>query len=257
MPRPSAGRAARAAPARDRGRARRRTRERRRLRQQAGLADLPDPHDRGLRRDRRLARRRHQPQVPMVFHTYAHIMPRPAPVGAGQGTVAATGDDGVRHPRGDWLAVSSALMDRLADLLAAADRGPAGRRPGLRAAPRRFAPDPDRRRRSDRNRIVGRLPERDPPDPWRLHEAGGGVARAARRDPRLNRKRPATRGSGAASSGPQRRPQHARVVAERDLARSRRRSFSSCSVLEHAAHVAIVVDRPVAPTPSMSVPRPT
>ena len=58
-------------------------------------------------------------QVPMVFHTYAHIMPRPAPVGAGHGPWLQPAMTAFGIPQGDWLAVSSALMDRLADLLAA------------------------------------------------------------------------------------------------------------------------------------------
>ncbi len=57
-------------------------------------------------------------QVPMVFHTYAHIMPRPAPVGLGHGPWLQPAMRAFAVPPHDWLAVSSALMDRLADLLA-------------------------------------------------------------------------------------------------------------------------------------------
>ncbi len=57
-------------------------------------------------------------QVPMVFHTYAHIMPRPAPAAPGHGPWLQPAMEAFAVPPQDWLAVSSALMDRLADLLA-------------------------------------------------------------------------------------------------------------------------------------------
>ena len=56
--------------------------------------------------------------VPMVFHTYAHIMPRPAPVAPGKGPWLEPAMRAFVVPSSDWFAVSSALMDRLADLLA-------------------------------------------------------------------------------------------------------------------------------------------
>jgi lysophospholipase L1-like esterase len=55
-------------------------------------------------------------QVPMVFHTYAHIMPRPAPVAPGVGPWLEPAMKDFVVPSSDWLAVSAALMDRLADL---------------------------------------------------------------------------------------------------------------------------------------------
>ncbi|MEO7338513.1 MAG: hypothetical protein ABIV63_18215 [Caldimonas sp.] len=58
-------------------------------------------------------------RVPMVFHTYAHIMPRPAPAGAGHGPWLQPSMLAFAVPQADWLAVSSALMDRLADLFGA------------------------------------------------------------------------------------------------------------------------------------------
>ena len=57
-------------------------------------------------------------QKPMVFHTYAHIMPRPSPVGLGHGPWLQPAMVAFAVPQTDWLAVSSALMDRLADLFA-------------------------------------------------------------------------------------------------------------------------------------------
>ena len=57
-------------------------------------------------------------RVPMVFHTYTHIMPRPAPVAPGHGPWLEPSMKAFTVPTQDWLAVSSALMDRLADLLA-------------------------------------------------------------------------------------------------------------------------------------------
>jgi len=57
-------------------------------------------------------------QVPMVFHTYSHIMPRPAPVGLHHGPWLQPAMVAFAVPKTDWLAVSSALMDRLADLFA-------------------------------------------------------------------------------------------------------------------------------------------
>ena len=56
-------------------------------------------------------------RVPMVFHTYAHIMPRPAPAAPGLGPWLQPAMVAFAVPPQDWLAVSSALMDRLADLL--------------------------------------------------------------------------------------------------------------------------------------------
>ena len=55
-------------------------------------------------------------QVPMVFHTYAHIMPRPAPVAPGHGPWLQPAMVAFAVPPDKWLAVSSALMDRLAKL---------------------------------------------------------------------------------------------------------------------------------------------
>ena len=57
-------------------------------------------------------------RVPMIFHTYAHIMPRPAPVSPGHGPWLQPAMVAFAVPKQDWLAVSSALMDRLADLFA-------------------------------------------------------------------------------------------------------------------------------------------
>ena len=57
-------------------------------------------------------------QVPMVFHTYAHIMPRPAPVAPGHGPWLQPSMQAFVVPAQDWLAVSNALIDRLADLFA-------------------------------------------------------------------------------------------------------------------------------------------
>jgi hypothetical protein len=56
-------------------------------------------------------------QVPMVFHTYANIMPRPAPVGLGHGPWLQPAMVAFNVPQADWFAVSSALMNRLAALL--------------------------------------------------------------------------------------------------------------------------------------------
>ncbi len=53
----------------------------------------------------------------MVFHTYAHLMPRPAPVAPRHGPWLQPAMIAFEVPTQDWLAVSSALMDRLADLL--------------------------------------------------------------------------------------------------------------------------------------------
>ena len=55
-------------------------------------------------------------QVPMVLHTYAHIMPRPAPVAPGHGPWLEPAMNAFAVPPHDWLAVSTALIDRLADL---------------------------------------------------------------------------------------------------------------------------------------------
>ena len=57
-------------------------------------------------------------RVPMVFHTYTHIMPRPAPVAPGHGPWLQPAMQAFGVPAQDRLAVSSALMDRLAALFA-------------------------------------------------------------------------------------------------------------------------------------------
>ena len=56
--------------------------------------------------------------VPMIFHTYAHIMPRPAPMAPGHGPWLQPAMEAFTVPPQDWLAVSAALIDRLADLFA-------------------------------------------------------------------------------------------------------------------------------------------
>lgn len=55
--------------------------------------------------------------VPLVMHTYAHVMPRPAAVGVGFGPWLAPALSLFAVPLADWLAVSNALQDRLAQLL--------------------------------------------------------------------------------------------------------------------------------------------
>ena len=55
--------------------------------------------------------------VPLALHTYAHVMPRPAPAGLGFGPWLQPAMLAFAVPASDWLAVSSALMDRLAVLL--------------------------------------------------------------------------------------------------------------------------------------------
>ena len=54
--------------------------------------------------------------VPMGFHTYAHIMPRPAPVAPTVGPWLEPAMKDFVVPSSHWLDVSAALMDRLADL---------------------------------------------------------------------------------------------------------------------------------------------
>lgn len=56
-------------------------------------------------------------KIPMVFHTYANIMPRPSPVGFGKGPWLQPAMVAFQVPPADWLAVSEALMNRLATLL--------------------------------------------------------------------------------------------------------------------------------------------
>ena len=55
--------------------------------------------------------------VPLVFHTYAPLMPRPAPAGAGFGPWLQPSMTRFSIPDADWFAVASALIDRLATLL--------------------------------------------------------------------------------------------------------------------------------------------
>jgi hypothetical protein len=55
--------------------------------------------------------------VPLVLHTYAHLMPRPAPAGPGFGPWLAPALTAFAVPAADWLGVSNALVDRLALLL--------------------------------------------------------------------------------------------------------------------------------------------
>lgn len=56
-------------------------------------------------------------KTPMVFHTYANIMPRPAAAGLGKGPWLRPAMITFNVPTTDWLAVSEALMNRLATLL--------------------------------------------------------------------------------------------------------------------------------------------
>jgi hypothetical protein len=55
--------------------------------------------------------------VPLVFHTYAPLMPRPAPAGLGFGPWLAPSLQRFSVPQSDWLGVATALIDRLAALL--------------------------------------------------------------------------------------------------------------------------------------------
>lgn len=57
--------------------------------------------------------------VPLVFHTYAHLMPRPAQAGLGFGPWLAPSMVAFAVPDADWLAVAATLVDRLAGLLQA------------------------------------------------------------------------------------------------------------------------------------------
>ncbi|MEP7302146.1 MAG: hypothetical protein ABI699_11500 [Caldimonas sp.] len=54
--------------------------------------------------------------VPLLLHTYAHVMPRPAPAGFGFGPWLQPAMLAFAIPPDDWMAVSAALMDRLAVL---------------------------------------------------------------------------------------------------------------------------------------------
>ena len=51
------------------------------------------------------------------MHTYAHLMPRPAPAGLGFGPWLQPSLIAFGVPANDWLAVSNALIDRLVQLL--------------------------------------------------------------------------------------------------------------------------------------------
>jgi hypothetical protein len=55
--------------------------------------------------------------VPLVFHTYAPLMPRPAPAGLGFGPWLSPSLAKFSVPESDWLGVATALIDRLAALL--------------------------------------------------------------------------------------------------------------------------------------------
>ncbi|MGZ5130336.1 MAG: hypothetical protein ACXWCU_13235 [Caldimonas sp.] len=55
--------------------------------------------------------------IPLALHTYAHVMPRPAPAGFGFGPWLQPAMLAFAIPASDWLAVSAALMDRLVALL--------------------------------------------------------------------------------------------------------------------------------------------
>ena len=55
--------------------------------------------------------------VPLLMHTYAHLMPRPAPAGLGFGPWLQPSLTAFGVPANDWLAVSNALIDRLVQLL--------------------------------------------------------------------------------------------------------------------------------------------
>lgn len=56
-------------------------------------------------------------RVPLVFHTYSPLMPRPAPAGLGFGPWLAPSMAKFSVPESDWFAASTALVDRLANLL--------------------------------------------------------------------------------------------------------------------------------------------
>lgn len=56
-------------------------------------------------------------QVPMVFHTYAYLMPRPVGAGLDMGPWLAPALTAFEVPAADWQAVAAALIDRLATLL--------------------------------------------------------------------------------------------------------------------------------------------
>lgn len=73
----------------------------------AVFAALVDRRDSGINR-----------QVPLVLHTYAHLMPRPAGAGAGFGPWLQPALDAFAVPPADREAVARELLDRLADLLA-------------------------------------------------------------------------------------------------------------------------------------------
>ena len=55
--------------------------------------------------------------VPLVLHTYAHLMPRPAAAGFGFGPWLQPSLTAFGVPANDWLAVANALVDRLVQLL--------------------------------------------------------------------------------------------------------------------------------------------
>jgi hypothetical protein len=55
--------------------------------------------------------------VPMVFHSYAHMMPRPSPAGAGKGPWLEPAMLAFAIPLERWLSVSNVLLDRLEALL--------------------------------------------------------------------------------------------------------------------------------------------
>jgi hypothetical protein len=55
--------------------------------------------------------------IPLAMHTYVHVMPRPAPAGLGFGPWLHPTMLAFAVPPTDWLAVSSALTDRLVVLL--------------------------------------------------------------------------------------------------------------------------------------------
>jgi len=57
--------------------------------------------------------------VPLLFHTYAPLMPRPAPAGLGFGPWLAPALSRFGVPSSDWLGVAQALIDRLHGLLQA------------------------------------------------------------------------------------------------------------------------------------------
>jgi hypothetical protein len=55
--------------------------------------------------------------VPLVFHTYSPLMPRPAPAGLGFGPWLAPSLVKFSVPQSDWFGVASVLIDRLAALM--------------------------------------------------------------------------------------------------------------------------------------------